>query len=285
MKTIEQALTQALNELDITNNPYREQVIAAVQRSIVANKPLELLLFTCSTIKANELFSVTPWNYVSLNPQGNNLTDDLIRLQEVIKSLWAIYQLKLTVIIGNTDPYYIYLQQFANIPKEERQTVRDKFEERWAAYKIVFEAWLRDCLPQQELEVISWQVWERQQEKLNNRSFEQEFNQVYANAENYFAASELDWEFRKLSTQFATDKYFSDLAKPTDELLKDWIHRKFTEYALQGKWLQEAFPNAVLLQNEKPTLLRSAMYQPLLRPLNRALPIMHPFGLDNEGYA
>jgi len=286
MESVNQQLAKKLSEFDcLKNNPYREQAIAAMCRSVTEQKPLELLLFTCSTINAPKLFGETPWEYVSLDPAGNNLETDLPALRNILNILQGIYPVKLKIFIGNTDPYYIYLQQFINFPKEKRPEIRKKFEERWAAYRTALEKWLRERLPDNDLEVISWQTWERGQEKENQLSFEDEFNALYARGKEVFFENDLAWEYRKLVTQFNPEKYFAGLAKPPKNLLKDWICRKFTEYAIQGRWLRQAFPDAILIQNEKPSRLRSIMYQNLIKPSGKVLPVLYFFGADNEGYA
>lgn len=54
---------------------------------------------------------------------------------------------------------------------------------------------------------------------------------------------------------------------------------------LQGLWLKENFPDGILLQNEKPTLLRCEMYQPLIiEKYKTKLPNLFIFGVDNSGY-
>ncbi|MFH1405144.1 MAG: hypothetical protein ABIH21_03545, partial [Patescibacteria group bacterium] len=58
---------------------------------IQADLPLLLTVFTCSTIQADQMFSQTPWNYVSLDPAGNNLTPDIKRLGMIVEKMRAIY--------------------------------------------------------------------------------------------------------------------------------------------------------------------------------------------------
>jgi len=282
---INKKLVQTLIKLDcFANNPYRESALKAVQKATVTQKPLEFLLFTCSTIDATKLFSDKPWEYISLNPAGNNLETDLPNLKNILNILQNIYPIKLKIIIGNTDPYYIYLQQFVNFPENKCSEIKKEFEKRWTIYRNIFEDWLQEKLPNTNLEVISWQAWEKKQETEQKISFEKEFNNLYSQWPKIFSEKDLAWEYRKLITQFEPKKYFSGLTKPNDELLKDWIVRKFCEYAVQGFWLQRAFPNGILLQNEKPSELRSAMYQPLLKRIGKVLPILYFFGVDDEGY-
>ena len=111
------------------------------------------------------------------------------------------------------------------------------------------------------------------------------YSKVFAKISRYFSKKELDWELAKLKNQFGSGKYFENLTRPSDKLLKDWVKRKFAEYAVQGKWLYKYFPNTILIQNEKPSELRSRMYQPLIKgEYGDKLPIVYFFGIDNSGF-
>ncbi len=248
-------------------------------------EPLNFVIFTCSTINSRYLFSKKPWNYVSLSPKGNNLTPDIFELAKIIKELRkASKAIKLTIIIGNTDPYYIYLQQFKNFPPKDRKIIWARFIRRWSLYKAALTKWIkRQGL--KDFTIISWYEFEKSLEKSQGLNFEQDFNKIYWNINKYFKQEDLDWELRKLKTQFGKGKYFKDISAPNGQLLKDWVKRKFAEYCLQGLWIYQFIPNAVLIQNEKPTDLRSKMYQPLIKKkFKSSLPIVNFFGVDNNGY-
>ena len=278
-------LTVKVKELDqAKNNKYRRQINRVIKQAVQAEKSLQLLSFTCSTINSQYLFSSTPWKYVSLNPAGNNLESDLPKLQNIIEELRAIYpRIELVILIGNTDPYYIYLQQFQGL--KNKKVVWQRFSKRWERYYQKLSGWVKRRIPLQGIKIISWFKWERQLEKQEGASFEKQFSQTKNRLNNYFIRADLDWELRALSKQFGAGKYFIKLRKPSQRLLKDWIIRKFAEYAVQGLWIYEQFPNGILIQNEKPSKLRSKMYQPLIREKYRSsLPIIYPYGVDNTGY-
>ena len=83
-----------------------------------------------------------------------------------------------------------------------------------------------------DFEVMSWYALEQSWEKLNNRSFEQLFNQVLQEEADYFDSADYAWELDKLQNCFGPGKYFATFEKPSDATLLRWIKRKFTEYAL-----------------------------------------------------
>ncbi|MBU2565939.1 hypothetical protein KKG46_00060 [Patescibacteria group bacterium] len=269
-----------------TDNYYQPEIERIVSESYESNKPIELLMFTCSTINDGKLYSDKPWEYVSLDTSGNNLEKDISRLRQILEQINKLSKVKLTIIIGNTDPYYIYLQQFQKFDDNEKPEIWKNFITRWATYRDSLEKWLKNELPQIDVEVMSWYSMEKMLENDWATVFENEFIATYQNIEAYFSEEDILWEHESLSAQFGPGKYFVDLDKPNQEVLKDWVKRKFAEYAVQGLWLKRKYPDAILIQNEKPSDLRTKMYQPILKERSKQdLPIIYFFGVDNVGYA
>jgi hypothetical protein len=284
---IVQKLVESIQEFDAKGkkNEYTDQIVERIHEAVSSNGTLSLVLFTCSTINSKYLFSKTPWKYVSLNVKGNNIEVDLPRLERVLGELRRIYpKIEVIVLIGNTDPYYIYLQQFRGMSKEEQKLTWCRFKIRWEKYREKLKSWIQQySMP--EIRVVSWYAFEKRIEKERNILFEQQFEQVKNDLASYFSAKDLEWELSQLKIQFGPGKYFTNLECPPENLLKDWIRRKFSEYALQGKWIYACFPNALLIQNEMPSDLRSKMYQPLIREeYHDVLPILYFFGVNNKGY-
>lgn len=281
-------LLEAIERFDTKGktNEYWKEIKGTVENAVEANKPLNLISFTCSTINSEYLFSDTPWLYVSNDPKGNNLESDISRLVEIMREFSTIYPpTKLTIIIGNTDPYYIYLQQFKNIDPTKREATLMKFAERWETYKRNFVAWVSEFTGTLNVDVLSWYEFEKQIESEKSISFEREYEKAVRNIDVYFSPEQRTWEFRKLQTQFGPGKYFEKLARPDIAILTDWIVRKFAQYAVQGKWIVENIPDTLLIQNEKPSDLRSQMYQPLINEAYKNnLPVAYFFGVDNGGY-
>lgn len=249
------------------------------------DEPLVLTAFTCSTIDANQMFGKTPWEYVSLDPIGNNLTDDIERFVQLVQELQSFYEnTRLRIVIGNTDPYYIYTQQFGAFEQNKAELWK-RFSERWARYRDILDVWVKDRAQSLSVEIVSWYEFEKAVERSEGISFEAEYQDVLNEIDRYAKASDMDWEFEKLRRQFITGGYFAGLERPNDEMLRDWVRRKFAEYAVQALWIRQFMPNALLIQNEKPSDLRTAMYQPLVRErCNEAFPILYVCGVDNEGY-
>ncbi|MBL8031079.1 MAG: hypothetical protein JNK33_02010 [Candidatus Doudnabacteria bacterium] len=281
-------LQAAVKKFNIeTGHGFSELVTNAIRQAVSTNQQVQLLLFTCSTINSGFMFSKTePWEYVSLDPTGNNLEVDLPRMEQILKELRDIYKpIDLTIIIGNTDPYYMYLRQLVDFGPSERVRILGQFAKRWKEYKSQLEKWLRENYSLPGARVVSWYQLEKDIMTRSGRSFETEFNLVLPKIGTYFEPADFEWEMGKLVTHFGPGKYFANLERPPKVLLEEWIRRKFAEYALQGKWLYEHYPNAILVQNEKPSELRSKMYQPLIaEKYGVGLPVAYFFGVDNAGY-
>jgi hypothetical protein len=159
-----------------------------------------------------------------------------------------------------------------------------RFNKRWVAYKSKLEQSIKEQFPKLEFELISWYEFETGW-KARGWDFETFYLQTYKRIKTLYAKSDFDWEFTKLNQAFGPGKYFAKLQKPSQAVLKDWVLRKFSEYTVQGFWIKLFWPEAILLQNEKPSLLRTKMYQPLIQEfLQSRLPVIYPYGIDNSGY-
>lgn len=257
-----------------------------VTDTVAANKPLTLVSFTCSTINPKYMFDEkSPELYVSLNPQGNNLEPDLNKMQEMFLKLSKCIKVRLIILIGNTDPFYIYTQEARALPSLTEADFWRRYSKRWRSYRENLITYLRKQSPKLKVEVISWYELEKSWEKEKGWNFRQQFTKTRKNIDKYFSKEELIWELKSLENAFGKGKYFSDLERPSMAILKDWIKRKFAEYATQGLWIKQIFPDAILLQNEKPSELRTSMYQPLIKEvLGQSLPVIYPYGVDNVGF-
>lgn len=267
-------------------NPDGRIIFARIRRAVTSRAPLTFLMFTCSTINSEYLFSKTPWRYVSTRVRGNNLELNIPQLEQIFRNMKRVYpRIRLVILIGNTDPYYIYLRQFAAYSYQNRQLLTAKFNARWQRYRRNLERWLTRNFQFSDLRVISWYQLERTREKQDGIRFEVLFTRTRRNLNACFSREERRWELENLRTQFGPGRYFAKLETPPESLLRDWVARKFAEYAVQGLWLWELFPNAILIQNEKPSDLRYRMYQPLIREKYRTvLPNVYFFGVDNQGF-
>lgn len=258
---------------------------SAINNSIDNKTPLVLLNFTCSTINPRYMYDQkSPQLYISLDPKGNNLESDLPKLFKLYISLVKYYPVRIVILIGNTDPYYIYTEEGQAISCMSAKELLKKYNRRWVRYKKRLILYIRAGYPKLDIEIISWYELEKSWQKLG-WNFNQQFQSTKKDLGKYYSQDELDLELKKLEDAFGKGKYFNGLKKPPISTLKRWVRRKFAEYTVQGLWLKQIFPDAILLQNEKPSDLRTKMYQPLIKKLlNTKLPVLYPYGVDNSGY-
>lgn len=287
MRDLDQRIINVLKKYDGKGdqNPDLDLLRLNVLASITQKKPLQIVLFTCSTINSENMFNEQRFDlYVSLDPKGNNLEIDLPNLSKLYSDLNKLITVETTVLIGNTDPFYIYTQEGEIFSGISEQELLKKFSIRWAKYRINLEKSIKSDFPNLNIKVVSWYELERGWSDFG-WDFRKQFRQVRKNIDKYFTVKEFAWELSKLKEAFGPDKYFKNLKRPPDSILKEWIRRKFAEYTVQGFWIKLIFPNAILLQNEKPSDLRTRMYQPLIKEkFNSRLPVLYPFGVDNSGY-
>lgn len=266
-------------------NTQEEVIYSYIKRSVVQKTPLVFIEFTCSTINPGYMFSKrVPEKYVSLSTEGNNLTGDIPILTDLLQELSELYPVKLVVLIGNTDPYYIYTCGWSRLESFTDGQLWMKFSVRWLKYKNNLNIWLKKKLPGIDYQLVSWYELERSQYRIKN-NFDTQFRTAFASIDNYFPDNYFKWELNSLKNNFGPGKYFNGCKKPPLSLMQEWVYRKFAEYAVQGLWIKTLFPTAILIQNEKPSYLRTQMYQPLIiKKLNSVLPVIYPFGVDNRGF-
>jgi hypothetical protein len=277
-----------LNEYDTynKNNPDWNNIRSNIGKSVNENTPIKLLQFTCSTINPKYLYNQdNPEKYVLLNPKGNNLENDLPRLYELCKKLDSVYQTEITIFIGNTDPFYIYSQEGNIYPNISKEDLLKRYNIRWSKYRNNLEKYIRKSFPDLNFKLISWHSLDQEVKVKIGWNFERHFQLVKNKIITLFDKKDFEWELNCLKEQFGPDKYFYNIECPETKVLEQWILRKFSEYALQGFWIKTLFPTGILLQNEKPSFLRTKMYQPLIVDiLNDKLPVIYPYGVDNRDY-
>ena len=175
---------------------------------LMNNQPIRLVCFTCSTINDKYLFSQTsPWRYVNLNPKGNNLEPDVPTLILLLNELNKAYPTELTVIIGNTDPFYIYSENFGIYKKLSYSKLWSKFAQRWRAYKTNLDSYLKSQ-NLQNYNLVSWYEIENQILSEKGIEFCQLFNLSLPIINNYFNKNDFKIELNRLREAFGKDKYF-----------------------------------------------------------------------------
>jgi len=287
MKKIEKAINIVQEFEQYKNNPDIKSINESIVRSIRLNKPIRFIIFTCSVINSEVLYDNINFDkYIRLSAKGNNLEENI----PILKQMFSVLnknniRSELIILIGNTDPYYIYSRQINDLEGVSKSEYLKKFNIRWTKYKNLLNSWLKKSIPEINFKLISWFEFETQMSDKYGFNFEYQFNKILIEINRYFALRDFQKEFKKLKNAFGKGKYFEKLDCPSEKILKDWIKRKFCEYAVQGLWIKLFFLDAILIQNEKPALLRYKMYQPLIKKLfNSTLPNIFIYGISERGY-
>lgn len=90
-------------------------------------------------------------------------------------------------------------------------------------------------------------------------------------------------EVERMMEIFAPGNYYNGVLSPTPEQLADIVSLKFRTYARQGYVLTRAFPNAILLQNELPPLLRTRMIN-AANTERDLISVIYPYTRENSPY-
>ncbi len=256
-------------------------------KSLVQNKEINLIIFTCSNIEAKYLYSKTNFSkYVSTNPNGNNLENDISKLTEILKSFKKqSIPVVVTVLIGDTDPYYIETQELAKLKNKTKDIYMKTLDIRWNIYRQNFDEWIRNKINKAfNVRVLSWYRLQTDFQNKTCSNYDELFSKVYSKKDSYFTNEDVEFGFRILKKFFPT--YYKGLNCPSDSILRDWVSRQFCEYSVQGYWIKEIWPEGIFILNERPTDLKYKMYQPLIKQiLDSRLPCIYPFVVDNLGYS
>ena len=98
-------------------------------------------------------------------------------MKYVLTKLNKIYPTEVVILIGNTDPYYVYLKQFKGFTSLDRKILWSKFSKRWSRYKYMLEQKLITELGN-KVRVISWYEFEKETETKFKVSFEKEYEKL-----------------------------------------------------------------------------------------------------------
>jgi hypothetical protein len=104
----------------------------------------------------------------------------------------------------------------------------------------------------------------------SNDTFEQALVWAEKSASPLIIKQEIDY--------MKTSSAYRDIFLGKD--LRQTAIRQAAAYALQGKVLEQLYPQAILLQSELPTTTKDKMYNPLR---TNPLPVLHPFTFSKEG--
>ncbi|AXE22217.1 hypothetical protein C0216_01060 [Streptomyces globosus] len=241
-------------------HPTRE-LTESLLRSVERDGRIRLGLFVCPPVDFTRLHGERPELYVRDHMHGSVLSRLAGRLRELFRGLeGAQVEVELRAIVGDTDeddylwygvPAPAHLDRVALDARREAlvTTVANYLTEEVSAPRGGQPRIFRGtALTVQRLSAMAPSAESRNV-----------YAAVLANPLAYFDRRDVEAEKGIMRGLWEPGSYYEGLSQPDDATLADIVVRKFATYAMQGRMLHELDPDMVLVQTERPPLLRARM--------------------------
>ncbi|MEU2957153.1 hypothetical protein [Streptomyces xanthochromogenes] len=230
-------------------------------RSIERDGHVRLALFVCPPVDFTKINSVQPELYVRDHMHGSVLSRLTARLRELFRGLEdARVDVDLWTIIGDTDEDD-YLWYGVDAPAHLDRLALD---ERREALVGAVARYLTEEIPRAGGN--SPRVFDGRNltvQRLSGLAPSTACRQVYASVLeaplHRFEPQDIEAEKKIMRGLWKPNSYYQGLPEPDDTTLTSIVVRKFATYAMQGRLLRECEPDLVLIQTERPSLLRARM--------------------------
>ncbi|WP_030022445.1 hypothetical protein [Streptomyces monomycini] len=231
-------------------------------RSVDREGRVRLALFVCPPVDFTQINGERPELYLLDHMHGSVLSRLAGRLRELFRGLeCAGVEVELLALIGDTDEDdYLW----SGIPVPARLD-RLALDARREALIDAVADYLTEEIPgprgSTHPRVFSGKSLTVQ--RLSAMAPSTGCQEVYACVLEapfaYFDQRDLDAEAAIMRGLWGPGSYYDGLPEPDAEALAGIIVRKFATYAMQGRLLREIDPDLVLIQTERPPLLRARM--------------------------
>lgn len=256
-------------------------VLAGVGR----DKRVHLGMFVCPPVDFGFLTSERPERYLRTTMHGSILSSQVGRLRDLFRGLeGASAEVELRVFVGDTDEeHYIWhgVVPPDNLDRQALEARRERLVESVTAYltagvgangdqpRIVRDGVVRvERLSGVALSGPCLRVYEF----------------VVSQPLRYFNSRDFEAEIATMRSLWQPGAYYDGLDEPDEVSLTRIVVHKFATYAMQGALLRETEPDLVLIQNERPPLLRTRMLNAGWRIAGGSnLPVVNYFGSEDPG--
>jgi hypothetical protein len=277
----------------ITNQQFYPQIVENIFRSIVENQPIQLVQFTCT--KRNKAMTNLD-NYLQLEAEGSNLLPNLPFLKLIKTEFEELgIPLRIIVLLGDSENYWVDLQEGGDL---EGLDLKDTLIPQWQLYKNNLEEEVNQIANRDDLlELIATSDLEEQILQTGQFDFAKNFAELRKTISSKFnlkiiARMALVWQgvlqgnqrnaFSDAENEISKKEFeniqnIEDLQQLVSNKYIDIALRQLSEYAIQGKMLEILYPNAVLLQNERPVTEKNYFYNIDLSLRNQLLPEICPY--------
>jgi|GEM_PF-5184687 len=244
----------------IENASYAQNILRAIEDK----GEVSLALFVCPPVQFSYLKSDEPERYFQTSLSGSLLSrqvDDLRRLFSNLKC--ASIPVRLTVIVGDADEDD-YIWPVLGKPSEllderlipRRETLCSNIIRYLSESVGKKDSTNVRVLSAQEIEIVSLATFDMPQEI---REIYRRFVAMPEEMQQFLRSQDFADERSRLLELWNAGDYYDGLPLPDDNALEQVVIRKFAAYAMQGVLLGELAPNTVLIQTERPPLLRTRM--------------------------
>ncbi|MFF9812350.1 hypothetical protein [Streptomyces sp. NPDC014006] len=240
--------------------PARE-LTESLLRSVERDGRIRLGLFVCPPVDFTRINGDQPELYLRHHMHGSVLSRLAGRLRELFRGLeGAEVDVELRTLIGDTDEDD-YLWYGVPAPSHLDRLALDARREALIAAVTHY---LTEEVPgarggQPRVFRGAALAVERLSAKAPSAQCRNVYASVLADPFAYFDRQDIEAEMAIMRGLWAPGSYYEGLPEPDDDVLAGIVVRKFATYAMQGRLLRELEPDLVLVQTERPPLLRARM--------------------------
>ncbi|MEU2061863.1 hypothetical protein [Streptomyces sp. NPDC013455] len=237
------------------------ELTGSLLRSVERDGRIRLGLFVCPPVDFTRIDGERPETYLRDHMHGSVLSRLAGRLRELFLGLAdAGVEVELRTLIGDTDEddYLWYgVPAPAHLDRVALDARREALVTTVARYLTEEVPGARGPRPR----VFRGAALTVQRLSATAPSTEcrNVYESVLADPAAHFDRRDVDAEMAIMRGLWEPGSYYEGLPEPDDATLAAIVVRKFATYAMQGRLLRELEPDLVLVQTERPPLLRSRM--------------------------
>lgn len=234
---------------------------AHVLESFAAGRPLRLAFFICPPVDFKRLHSVRPEEYLLDSMHGSVLSSHVARLGALVEELeLGGIPLKILALIGDTDEEDYFWKVTGRPAGLNPALLEQRREELVHIVADYLCAEPLKCGPARPrvVKCAALQVL-RLSALVPSAAAREAYERIAANVGAYFSHHEIEAEIAIMKRLLEPGAYYDGLLPCNDSKLARMVAYKFAAYAMQGQMLHELDPHLVLIQTERPPLLRMKM--------------------------
>lgn len=223
---------------------------------------LHLVLFVCPPVDFRRLQDNRPEAYLLDHFHGSVLSRLTRRLRTLCRQLQEVDVPALVhAVLADTDEAdYLFVGLDAPPVLDP-----DLLHAQWDHLAVELVTYLSESVPAKE--GMAPRVADRNSVRVSRlssfgRSPEGDalWRSVTRDPQRYFTASDFGQELAIMEGLWGRDDYYEGLARPDPAGMCRILTRKFAAYAVQGLLLHQIDPDLILIQTERPALLRERMF-------------------------